>query len=122
MATKFTPSAIKAIERRGGHAISVYHTAEGIMHIRRPHTTRVHPSLPQYQPKFMPPMSYKKRLYYSSWENRGYLHPACRAIIQKVDPTFEQRYIMVEPQQPVIKPIFNFRNIPKEVAEETIPQ
>lgn len=122
MAAKFTQEAIKRIEELGGHAIAVYHDRNGIRQIKRPKSTGVHPSLPQYQPKLMPPMTYKSRLYYSQWESRGYLHPKIREVIRAIDPSFELHYLMVTPQAAVIKPIFDYRNIPAEVASESVSQ
>jgi hypothetical protein len=65
-------------------------------------------------------MNYKQRLEFSGWERRGYLHPNVRARLSLVDPTFEERYLMVEPVQPLNKPDIQLRRIPNELREEGI--
>lgn len=114
----FTQSAIKRIEELGGLAASVFHDRKGLLQVLRPSTSRVHPSLPQ--PLIMPPMNFKQRLEFSLWERRGYLHPVVREKLRKRDPTFEQRYLMVDPVQPLEKPDVNLRNIPGELRQEGI--
>lgn len=100
----------------GGTAASVFHDKKGIQQLLRPNSLGIHPSLPL--PPLLPPMTFRERLVYSSWERRGYLHPEVRTRLCKVDPTFERRYLMVEPIEPISKPTFNLKNIPAELRKE----
>lgn len=67
-----------------------------------------------------PPLTLKARLFYSSWEQRGYLHPEIRERLVQVDPSFPQRYHQVKPMVEQQKPKFNLRNIPAELRQEGV--
>lgn len=108
-ATEFTHGAIKRVEDLGGLAVRVYHSPACLRQLLRPEVTKIHPSLPQ--PQFKPPMTFNERVKHSLLENRGYLHPEIRAKLAIVDPSFEQRYMMVDPLEPLDKPTFDYRSI-----------
>lgn len=99
-------------------AAAVYHSERGMLQLLRPAVLKIHPSLPQ--PKFLPPMTYKERLWYSGWDNRGYLHPEVRKRLQQADPAFTERYLLVDPVQPIRRAVetFNFGNIPAELRQQ----
>jgi hypothetical protein len=112
-ASRFSQGAIDRIEKLGGIAVSVYHDERGLRQLLRPNSVKIHPSLPR--PLLMPPMTFKERLLYSTFDQRGYLNPVVRERLCAVDTTFEARYLMVEPVAPLAKPVLNLRNIPKEL-------
>lgn len=70
--------------------------------------------------RLTPPLTLKARLFYSSWEQRGYLHPAIRERLVQADPSFFKRYHLVKPMVEQQKPKFNLRNIPDELRQEGI--
>lgn len=109
--TRFDQHAIEQIERCGGLAVSVYHDAKGLQFMRRPGSVSL-------AGKLMPPMNYKERAFYSSWEQRGYLHPDVNAKLCLADPTFKERYLMVKPVRLIEKTVFPMRNIPHELRQE----
>lgn len=109
-ASAFSADAIARIEALGGTAVSVFHDRRGIQQLTRPHSIGVHASLPR--PLLAPPMTFKERLQYSSWESRGYLHPEMRRRVAAADPTFAQRYLMVAPVAPVPKTPFRLAALP----------
>lgn len=119
-ATRFTQCAIRRIEALGGVAVSVHHDDRGMLQMLRPAALRIHPSLPM--PKFMPPMTYKGRLWYSRYDQRGYLNQEVRARLRLVDPGFEDRYLMVDAIDAPDRPNLSLRTIPATLrAEGAIP-
>ena len=119
-ASRFSHCAIARIEQLGGIAASVYHDARGLRQLIRPESIKIHPSLPR--PPLMPPMTFKERLLYSQWEHRGYLNTTVREKLRQADPTLEGRYLMVEPVQPLNKPVIDLRRIPHELRQEAANQ
>lgn len=117
-ATRFSQRAIQRIEELGGTAVAVYHDDRGMLQMLRPTALRIHPSLPL--PKYLPPMKYKERLWYSSHEQRGYLNREVRERLRQVDPNFEDRYLMVEPLEKAERPNLSLRAIPATLRAQGI--
>ncbi len=117
-ASAFTPSAIERLEQVGGTPVAVYHDRRGLAQITRPKSSKVHPSLAQ--PLYAPPMTYKRRLYYSRYENRGYLHEEMQARLRAADPTFAERYVIVKPTDPVARETFPLGQIAANLRRDGI--
>lgn len=88
-ATRFTKSAIEAIEQAGGKPVAVYHDQEALRQLKNPQRfARKHPELAAH--KFSPPNTIKERLFYSLPKNRGYL-------AMEMSEEFRKHYEMAEP-------------------------
>jgi len=73
-ATRFTSTAIKAIEQAGGRALAVYHSPEDLRRLRDPERAwRKDPEAAMKQ--FSLPRRLKDQLFYREPSNRGYLAP-----------------------------------------------
>lgn len=76
MATRFTPSAIKAIECAGGQAISIFHDQPDYRLLTRPYVFQAKYQQISHEDgsiAFKGPSKKKDIEYYSTIENRGYL-------------------------------------------------
>lgn len=87
-ATRFTKTAIRAIEEAGGKSVAVYHSEDGLRQLKDPERFwRKNP-----EKALMPleaPVRLKERLFYSRPENRGYLAPE---VSSDLTAEFRQRY------------------------------
>lgn len=108
--TEFTPDAIARIEALGGIAASVYHDLKGMVMMQQPRRP--------FWEKLMPPMTFRERVFYSQWENRGYLNPDMWERLTLADPNFEKRYWRAPSMEPVDRVEFPLNRIPEELREE----
>lgn len=111
--TCFEENAIRRIEQLGGLPVSVYHDALGLRWAKRPHAVKLYESLP-------PPATLTARVFYSSWEHRGYLHPNVQQRLLQADPSFAQRYHLARPMAAPEKAVFVLRKIPEELRREGV--
>lgn len=87
-ATRFTRTAIEAIEAVGGRAVAVYHSESGLRQMRDPE--RFWRKRPEEALKPLEaPSRLKDRLFYSQAKNRGYLAPEINTTLTE---EFKQRY------------------------------
>lgn len=85
MASFFDKSAIEQLQRRSGFPLAVYLNENGWRGLSNPVKFR---KLAE-QHERLPPPSWKERIFYSSYENRGYLNET----IQKRMPDQIKQYI-----------------------------
>lgn len=87
-ATRFTRSAIEAIEGVGGKAVAVYHSEGGLRQMRGPERFWRKRPEEALEPLEMP-MRLRERMFYRQAKNRGYLAPEIQAGLTE---EFKQRY------------------------------
>lgn len=105
IAGAFTPQAIDRIEQLGGIAVAVYHSPATIRRLLRPSPKDMF-CIGQYgESGYMDaPLDYRARLFYSNWEERGYLHPKVQVLLKDALPGLLQKYQLVTPLQPISIP------------------
>lgn len=87
-ATRFTKSAIKAIEEAGGKAVSVFHSDAGLRQLKNPERFwRKDPE--KAMAKLEAPSRLRDRLFYSDPKTRGYLAPP---VLQTLTEEFKSKY------------------------------
>ncbi len=87
-ATRFTRSAIEAIEKAGGKAVSVWHSKTGLRQMKNPERVwRKNPVIAMN--KLDLPTKQKDKIYYTDPTHRGYL---AKDIMDTLSEEFKQKY------------------------------
>jgi len=90
-ATRFTNSAIKAIESCGGKALAVYHSESGLRQLKNPDRFWRKDPEAALQP-LQAPKRLRERMFYSQTKNRGYQAGEMQA---GLTAEFKEKYQMI---------------------------